>query len=256
MTYFAQKLRYGAHDGEAGAHYIALLALAKKKGGRPIGFILYRRIMHYTAFSGKSRTDMIRLSAETAQEAISRFWPSDAEGRGKEFPGYHSERWEKTTLWLDPVAAGGWYESFGYRHDGAGIRPSRWARVAAPAPWSKRRGKKKPLQFGLPAHIILVDRARIRSIEEDIEQLKWQLHALESCDEDSDWEFIPDYNKAEYERIEDQITSHENEIESIEAKIRALLEGMRLEVRLKFPNPLGMTPKRASRPKESRRAPW
>lgn len=255
MAYFARKLRYGAHDGEAGANYIALIELAKKKGGTPVGFLLYQRIIQYN-FPAESRTEMIRLPVKTTEEAVKRFWFSDEKGMGKEFPGFHSKLWQKTTLWLDFVAVGGWYESSGYEHDSAGVRPSRWVRVGTPAPWSKHRRRKKPLQFGHSAHIILVDQARIRAIEEEIDELKYQLNELESYDDEGDCNYVPDYNQAEYEAVEEAVTLLYGEISSIRAKIEALRGKMRIKVRQMFPKSLGMIPKRVSRPKESRSTPW
>lgn len=130
MTYFARKLEYGAHDDEAGAQFMALLEIAKKKGGRPIEFVLYQRIMQYY-YPSENVTRMIRFTATTAEEAIKRFWPWN-EGTGKEFPGWESDRWEKTTPWLYPVAVGGSYE---------GVRPGDWVRVGVPAPWRNRHRK-------------------------------------------------------------------------------------------------------------------
>ena len=257
MTYFARKLRYGAHDGEVGANYIALIELAKKKGGAPVGFVLYRQLIQFN-YPAENLTEMIRLSAKTAEEAIKRFWPcwDDKEDTGKEFPGHQSEKWIKTTLWLNFVAVGGGYEAFGYRHDSKGIRLGRWVRVGTPAPWSKRRKNKKPLQFGLPAHIILVDRLRIRAVKEEKEELHRQLNELESYDEDDNNNYVPEENQAEYEAIENDIALLNDEIASIEAKIEALRGKMRSEVREIFPVPLGMVPKRASRPKPERGYLW
>ena len=255
MAYFARKLRYGAHDGEAGANYIALIELAKKKGGTPVGLLLYQRIIQYN-FPVENRTEMIRLPVKTAEEAVKRFWSSDKEGEGKEFPGFHSKLWQKTTLWLDLVAVGGGYERFGYRYDSKGIHIGDWMRVGTPAPWSKRRGRKKPLQFGHLAHIILVDQARIRSIEEEIDEMKYQLNELESYDDEGDCNYVPDYNQAEYEAIEDGVAVFYGEISSIKAKIEAMRGKMRIQVRQMFPKPLGMIPKRVSRPKESRSTLW
>ena len=250
MAYFARKLRYGAHDGEAGANYIALIELAKRKGGTPVGFLLYQRIIQYN-YPAESRTEMIRLPTKTAEQAINRFWFSDGKGMGKEFPGFRSKLWQKTTLWIDHVAVGGGYEGYGYRYDKEGIHPGEWVRVGTPAPWSKRRGRKKPLRFGHPAHIILVDQARIRGLESDIDELKYQLNELESYDEDSGDNYVPDYNQAEYGVIEDKVAALNGEIVSIGAKIEALRGKMRIEVRQMFPKPLGLIPKRVSRSKES-----
>ncbi|MDE2173534.1 MAG: hypothetical protein KGJ31_03040 [Patescibacteria group bacterium] len=252
MAYFARKLRYGAHDGEAGANYIALIELARKKGGAPVGLLLYQRIIQYN-FPAENRTEMIRLPAKTAEEAIKRFWHSDEKGEGKEFPGFYSKLWQKTTLWLNHVAVGGGYEGYGYRHDSKGIQPGRWVRVGTPASWSRHRKKKRPLQFGLPAHIILVDQARIRGIEEDIDDLKYKLNELESYDDEGDCNYVPEENQEEYEAIESRVAALRCEIFSIHAKIEALHGKMRSEVRQMFPVPLGLIPKRASRPKPESR---
>lgn len=242
MAYFARKLRYGAHDGEAGAQFMALIEIAKKKWGRPIEFVLYQRIMQYY-YPSENITRMIRFTAATAEEAIKRFWPW-SEGTGKEFPGWKSERWEKTTLWLYSVAVGGSYEK---------VRHGDWVRVGRPSLWSKRRKKKKPLRFGHPAHIILVDQARIRSIEEEIDGLKYKLNELESYDDDNDFKYVPEENLAEHDRIEEKVTKLMQEIFSIKAKAQALREEMRAEAYRMFPIPLGMIPKRDSRPKPERR---
>src|SRR3989344_3776840 len=109
MAYFARKLRYGAHDGEAGASYMALIELAKRKGGVPVGFLLYRQIMQYN-YPAENKVEMIRLDVKCAEEAIRRFWPLSKSGAGKEFPGHARPRWEKTTPWLVIVAAGGGHE--------------------------------------------------------------------------------------------------------------------------------------------------
>ena len=255
MAYFARKLRYGAHDGEAGASYMALIELAKRKNGAPVGFVLYRRIIQYSC-SAESKTEMIRLEAESSDQAIRRFWPWGKKRAGNEFPGFNSERWEKTTLWLNHVAAGGGYERYGYDYSyrTGKVHPGDWVRVGTPSPWSKRRKKKKPLQFGLPAHVILVDEARIRLIEEDIEELEFQLNNLESYDDENECNYVPGDSHAEYEAIKHEVMLLKQRIFSIRAKIEILREKMRAEVRQQFPVPLGMIPRRVSRPKpESRR---
>jgi hypothetical protein len=252
MAHFARKLRYGAHDGESGASYMALIQLAHEKSeNRGSEFVLYRRIIQRD-YPSESKTEMIRLQVATAHEAVKRFWPWD-DGTGEEFPGHQSHLWEKTTLWLDLVAAGGSYERCGFESNRYGVRRGRWVKVGTPAPWSKRR-KKKPLQFGLPAHIILVDRARIRGLEEEIDELGYQLNELESYDDESDSNYVPEENLAEYGSIEGKISLLAREIASIEAKIEALREKMRIQVRKMFPKPLGLIPKRVSRQKESWRS--
>ena len=97
MTYFARKLRYSASDGDGGASYMALIELAKRKGGMPVDFILYLRVIQYN-YPAESIIKMIRLEVESAEEAIRRFWPWGKSGAGKEYSGFQSDRWQKTTL--------------------------------------------------------------------------------------------------------------------------------------------------------------
>jgi hypothetical protein len=242
MAYFARKLSYGAHDGEASASYMALLELAKKKGGKPVGFVLYRRIMQY--FEPKeNRNEMIRLKAETAGEAIKRFWPS--EDTGEEFPGHKSNCWEKTTLWLDCVAVGGGYELF---------HPGTWVRVGTPSLWSKRR-KKKPLQFGNLAHILLVHEAQLRGLENEKSDLEFGLESgssdFEEYDDDNDCNYIPERNQVAYdlfrEKIQEKISEVETEISSLTVAVKSTRAEMRYKVRRMFPKPIGRIPRRTLR---------
>lgn len=244
MAYFARKLRYGAHDGEAGASYFALLELAKKKGGRPVYFVLYRRVMQFN-YPEENQTEMIRIKAKTAEEAVNRFWPSDTEGTGKEFPGLRSKRWKKTTLWLDCVAAGGAYEGFEYNHDHRGIRPGRWARVGTPSPWIKRRKKRKSLQFGNIGHILLAKQAQLRGLEDEESNLNSDLSCLETgYDEENDCNYVPEENEVQYAHILEEIEKVREEIDFARMAVEVTKAEMRFKVRRTFPQPIGKTPKR------------
>jgi len=253
MAYFARKLRYGAHGGDGGVNYMALLEIAKKKGGRPVEFVLYRRIIQYPYPGNTRRLDnrieMVRLKAATAEEAIKRFWPWD-EGTGKKFPGHHSSRWKKTTLWLDSVAVGGWYERFGYSDDQGKIQFGTWVRVGTPVPWHSRRRKKR-IQFGNPAHIVLARQATIRALKDEKMRLEWSLNDLEGYDNDNDCNYIPEENELAYAAVRKQINKLEAEISSAEGSIANLTAEMRYKVRRMFPNPVGKTPKRALRQQEA-----
>lgn len=253
MAYFARKLQYGAHDGDAGAHYFALLELARRKGGRPIGFVLYRRIMQDN-FPAENLAEMIRLSADTAEEAVKRFWPSDAEGMGNEFPGHRSNRWKKTTLWLSLVAAGGGYERFGYKNDREGIRPGNWARVGTPAPWAKRRKRKKPLQIGNLGHILLAHQAQLHVLLEEWSVLMRKLSGLEMCDRDDDGNFfVPKEDEAEFNEISAEIEKLDGEIDSVRADIARTKAEMQYMIRKIFPKPMGLIPKRILRYERERK---
>lgn len=245
MAYFARKLQYGAHDGDAGAHYFALLELARKKGGRPVGFVLYRRIM----YPAENRAEMIRLSAETADEAVRRFWPSDERGVGKEFPGHRSDKWEKTTLWLDSVAT----KCFGYKNDCEGVRPGSWARVGTPAPWrAARRKRKKPLQIGNLGHILLAHQARLRPLAEKQSSLRQKLLTLETIDEDNG-SYVSEDDWDEYELVSAEMQEVKDEIDLIHEDIARINAEMRYKVRRIFPKPMGLIPKRILRYERDRK---
>jgi hypothetical protein len=255
MAYFARKLRYGAHDGDAGAHYFALLELARKKGGRPIGFVLYRRIM----YPDKNRAEMVRLSAKTAEEAVRRFWPSDERGAGKEFPDHRSDTWQKTTLWLSHVATGGGHERFGYKNDRGGIMLGNWARVGTPAPWrAARRKRKKPLQIGNLGHLILVYQVQLHVLLEEWSVLMRKLSGLEMRDRDDDGNFfVPKEDEAEFDEISTEIGKLDDELDSVRADIARIEAEMRYKVRQMFPEPAGIVPKKILRiQKMYRMFPW
>lgn len=244
MAYFARKLRYGAHDGEEESQYLALIELARRKGGKPVGFILYFRCIRHGC-SAEHQTKMIRFKAETAEEAITRFWPWD-EGTGKEFPGWESSRWEWTTLWLNRIAAGGWFEGFGYRNEDGKVRFGTWVKVGMPASWRSRR-RKRPLQFGNLAHLILVLRARVRGFEDQKMRLDWSLSDLEAYDEKDDCLYVPKRNEVAYIEVRRQIAKIEREIDSVHADIANKKAEMRYKVHRMFPPPAGTTSKRITR---------
>ena len=245
MAYFARKLRYGANDGENGATFMAFIELAKKKGGKPFAFMLYLYRVRYSDPVEHSVT-MIRFKAETAEEAIRRFWPWD-EGTGKEFPGWESDRWEKTTLWLYPVAVGGSYERY---EIGA------WARVPTPNPWAKRH-KKKPLQFGNLSHVYLIQQKRLDALVEEKRELEYEIRNLNSLDYDSGREYLAEEDEAEYAQMSAELEELEEQVNLREAEMRATLQEIRDKVYRMFPGPAGLTPRRVLRQRasEGRRMP-
>lgn len=256
MAYFARKLRYGAHDGDGGAFYFALIELAKKKGGRPVGFVLYRRIIDY--HNRSSQAEMIRLTAGTVEEAIRRFWPSDAKDIGNEFPGHKSDRWERTTFWLNHVAAGGGYERLGYEnHYERGIRLGGWAKVGTPTLRLKRRKrrKKKPLQIGNLAHIILKHQAQLPELSRERSFVQLELDTIMSYDEDGHIYVAEDDNE-KYVLLLETIAEIDERIAFIVAEIYRTKDEMRYVVRKMFPKPMGMIPKRILRHERERMLAW
>lgn len=239
MAYFARKLRYGAHDGEEGVSYIALIELAKKKGGKPAGFVLYyRRLQH-----GHPAIKMIRLKAATAEEAIRRFWPYEEDG-GEEFPGWRSSRWEQTTFWLNTVAVGGWFERFGYKSKNGAVRFGAWVKVGTPPLWRKRR-QKKPIQFGNLARLILTLRGRLRRLEDEKMRLDWSLFDFDADDEGSDCPCDKERNRVIRSVLRRQIAEIEREIDAIGANITNKRAEMHRKLRRRVSMSAGKTPKQA-----------
>lgn len=236
MTYFARKLRYAAHDGDAGAGFIALIELAKKKGGRPVEFVLYRA----TEDRKGNRKEMIRLSAETSEDVIKRFWFLD-EGTGEEFPGHESNRWKKTSFWLYPVAVV--YERF---------LPGTWMRVVMPAS-RRRRRKKKPLQFGNISHILIVHQARLRGLQHEKLELEFELKSewtpseLEGHDDEDVRNSFQEKSEVAYAEIQEKIAEVEEEINFILKTINSTKAEMRYRVYQMFPEHANKTPRRVLR---------
>lgn len=114
MALFAKKLEYWASPNS----YIAILAIAKKKGGVPISFIVYR----YWFCDGRAGYQM--RSFFTQEEA----------GKALFSRLYFFE----TTAWLNRAGAGGGYEQ---------IPKGIWVRVPVPRIGGRKR-KKKPMQIG------------------------------------------------------------------------------------------------------------
>lgn len=199
MAYFARKLRYGAHDGESGAQFMALIALAKKKGGKPVEFLLYQRIIQFY-YPAENLNRMVRLKAVSAEEAIRRFWPWGGE-TGKEFPGWESDQWEKTTLWLYPVAVGGGYEQFA---------SGTWVRATTPNPWSGRRKGARIKACDTACHL--------RQLETELKYLESQFYEAQS-----------DMSCAEYNSRNYDDPDFEEHNRLIEATSRAEIFGARVD---------------------------
>ena len=221
MSYFARRLEYAACDGDGGASFIALIELTKKKGGKAADFFLYRYTLHYG--DGKDEFDMIRLQEpETADDARA-YWMFREKSK---FPGNRSPLWKKTSRWLYAVSVGGWHEQLS-----SGI----WVRVGIPSSW-KNRHKKKALQVGNPAHILISLEYQLRLILEEKCSLERERNGLESYsfeDEEficeSDEGFVPDENLTEHVRITQEITAVEEEIDGIYRDIRNIKDELRFK---------------------------
>ena len=166
---------------------------------------------------------MFRFTAKTSEEAIKNFWPGE-NGDGKEFPDYDGSGWRRTTYWLAPVAVGGYHDS--YRYDEKGFRVGAWMKICKPSPWSRRRvrKKKKPLQIGNPAHMIIVKRLEIRKLEEEKDEISYRVdHA--------------DLWTDEYYSLVKEVQRLEGEIDSLSFQIKLLNDEMRYKVYRMFPKP-------------------
>jgi len=222
MTYFARRLEYAACDGDGGASFIALVELAKKKGGKAVGFFLYRYTLHYG--DGKSEFDMIRLQEPKTTDEARMYWMFREKSK---FPGVRSPLWKKTSKWLYAVSVGGWYKQF---------YPGTWVKVCFPSPWKKRR-TKKALQVGNPAHILVSLEYQLRLILEEMCSLERERNSLElysyEPDEgfvcESDEGFVPDQNLTEHTRITQEITAVEEEIDGIYRDIRNIKDELRFK---------------------------
>jgi hypothetical protein len=174
---FAWKLKGGvAYDEETAVHRICLVELAESAGGDLIGFVLYRRVMpHWQGgIPTKDRTEMIRLQAKTAEEAIRRFWPERKE-TGREFPGFKSPLWKPVPS-FNCGAVCDKCEQF---------RSGTWVPIKTPA-WA-RPPKRRKLQFGNLADTLLVLRLRRLAFREGVitteifeenQKYKWQIDML------------------------------------------------------------------------------
>ncbi len=242
---YARKLAYAAHDdGEGGAAtYIAMLELVKKRGTPAVAYVLYRRVMYYRGYAGKDESLICVLKPMgTWQEMVDRYWLFPPEGVGSNsFPGYESRRWKPTTTWLDHVSAGGWYESGGFNY--ADKRPGNWVKIGTPALWKNHRRRKPPLRFGFPAHIVLKLRFEEKQLKKQIAVLKDRQNELECWDEDIG-EYLTPRGSVEYEELQRQVDELATDRDTLLLRMRHYIDLMRAEVRKKFPEPLGSTPKR------------
>lgn len=239
MTHFARKIRYGASDGDDCSSFTALIEFAEKKGGPPSGFAIYYRVF-YHSYPESNRIRMLRIEAKTVEEA-QKFWPWGAsKGAEKKFPGFDSDRWEKTTRWLDRVAVGGSYECF---------RPGTWVRVGSPSPCSKRR--KRKLRFGNISQILRIRELQLAALEQEYEDKLRGLQEDCSCLEVEDFDdgmydgmYVLEVNREEHTQINREIEEIQAVFENAKCDILATKEEMRYVVRQKFPEPLGKLRKR------------
>jgi len=140
MALFAKKVEYWASM----TSYITLLVLARKKGGKPISYIVY-------AYNSAEAPFVMRsfFTLEDAQENVSCI-----------LDGYFQIPWEgfiTTSGWLHHVASGGGYQIF----------PERvWVRVPVPKLICRKRNRK-PIQFGDVGFLYRQARKELVMLEDD-----------------------------------------------------------------------------------------
>ncbi|MEK7568704.1 MAG: hypothetical protein AAB497_01150 [Patescibacteria group bacterium] len=162
MAFYAKKIRYGAND-EVGA-YVALIAVAKKKGGKPIRFVLYR----FLSVGLKGVFESVEFSSSQEKEAMEAFpfgpvvyRPIEEELEGLQglmeegkLPRTRISQWKMTTDWLSNVAVGG-----------SRYPRGTWVKLRKrPYTWRKsgpRKKKKLRLKFGSLEHKLLVVREEL-----------------------------------------------------------------------------------------------
>ncbi|MCX6787978.1 MAG: hypothetical protein NT108_02320 [Candidatus Kaiserbacteria bacterium] len=195
MALFAHELRHGAYDMGAYLYFISLIELARKKGGPPIKFILFRHVL-YRNFPEQSDSRMTRVNTEMAVLAL---WPSDEEAVQRDVLQC-DDRWKKTTSWLCLVAVDGWHEPF-LRHE--------WVKVCEP-----KKREKKPLD----ADAIRLKQERIRKTEYLCDLAKqrnvlWhKRQALLGWNETIRRHFLPVESRLEYALLSKRIERFERQI--------------------------------------------
>lgn len=209
MAYFARKIRYAANT----CCFVALIEIAKKKGGRPIKFVLYRYGFH--SFSRGQIFEMIKFDCSQEDDARENFPygpvvyedPIMEFEKNLDFPKYMRRKniWLKTTDWLYDVAVGGGYQ---LHPDGS------WVKVGRPWRWKDRQKKKrKVLRFGELGHIYKV-------YEYILENLREERCGLDVSVYDDFGNVIEEYQSKELEEINEEISR-------IEEKLNGLKEEMK-----------------------------
>ena len=215
MAYFARAVRYAGTDCESAVQgFCAIIELTRHKGSKTIKCFVYR---YSTGLDRELHEIVETKNIEEAQ---------------KIFPYAAGCQWQKTTAWLSRavVARSFYFVSGEYREHCS------WVRVCLPSPWKKRH-KKRPLQVGNPAHILVSLEYQLRLILEEKCSLERERNGLESysheTDEgfvcESDEGFVPDQNLTEYTRITQEITAVEEEIDGIYRDIRNIKDELRFK---------------------------
>lgn len=181
MALFAKKVEYWASM----TSYVALLIVAKKKGGTPISHIVY-------AYNSPEAPFVMRsfFSHEDAKK-----------GAISQLAGYFSKSWDGfivTSSWLHRVASGGGYQYFA---------EGTWVRV--PVPKLKHRfRKRRSVQFGDYGFLYRQAKEELSLIKSDYNSTRVEIDSM-------------NYNIASgYEEDENELEALETTRDQLEEKMR------------------------------------
>jgi hypothetical protein len=162
---FARKLWYGAHDGDCSHTFAALLELRRRKNRMAESFVIVQHI-DFIALHPRGDYSLNREirfpGGILAQEAIARFSPD-----GKEFPGWESDRWKKTTGWFYAAAVGGSYEL----HSSGS-----WVNVGSPNPYRARRHKREKVVVDCAARLLRLCKDELRFFERQLSDAHFEIN--------------------------------------------------------------------------------
>ncbi len=219
MAYFAKKMEYCANE----TSFVALVMIAKKKGGNPVKFVLYKYAMNYGA-------KMVEFNAEQEETAIKSFpygpiiFEDIEENRELQrlgLPRCRKKVWQKTTDWLYEVGAGGAYQMHS---------DSDWVKVGKPAIWKNRRKKMRP-KFGELGHLLIIRQLYLRDLRRELSNIKCDLDDIVLYYEDGGEAYLREdlttrekdrvYElKLEIERVEHLISATEGKISALKAEMK------------------------------------
>lgn len=218
---FAKKLKYvGSEDG-----FAALIEIARKKGGKPLKYILYR-------YNGGNSREMIEFKPEEKKLAEKSFpfgpiiYDEELLKNGLPKHMCRINPWKRTTHWLFDVAVGGGYE----------VHPhGTWAKVGLPAPRKTSR-KGKSLRFGNLGQILAIKKELLKKLEqEEIDLMNERVGMGCDCGPLPEWPCTCEDIQPN-EALERQLEEKEKEIEKVACEIFILKERMRYVIKKKSAN--------------------
>lgn len=219
MSYFARKIDYCANE----TSFVALIKIVRKKGGKPIKFILYRYAMNYGA-------EMIEFG-DDEKEAKKSFpygpvvfenTEDNRELKRLGLPRRKKEVWQKTTEWLYKVAVGGGYA---IHSDGD------WIKVGRSAIWNRHRRKMR-LRFGELGHLSIISRKKLeisrKELDEKLEEIYFMKFDYVGEDEVCEEKSLSLSEIEKLTQLEKEVNEIEQEIEKETSQHLALFSEMKI----------------------------